>query len=166
MKYVPKNLQPYKRLRDYAGPDYYDYYPVAGQSRDSDVLERSNFRSILKALGGEKNNTINDRTPQGPVLVIRDSHWAVGWVETIYVSKTATATLKKADDIVGGLESYPVVDDDDFSMLEMEEANTTWMECYDLRERIALCAENGLSIFQARLKYCPSNENGEYLCRP
>lgn len=40
MTYAPEHLHPYKRPQFYAGPDYFDYFPFLGQSRDSDALER------------------------------------------------------------------------------------------------------------------------------
>jgi hypothetical protein len=150
-KYVPKYLEIYKRPDSYAGPTHYGYYPVLSQNRDSGCLERSNFRSTLKALGGEGRG----------VQVIRDTHWASGWVETIYVAKTAVKRLQIADKIMSDLEGYPAVDEADFSELETEIQAETWNSYYDLREKIKLCAENGISIFSARQSYPPSRESGE-----
>ena len=109
--YEPKHLKPYERPDSYMGPEYHDYYPVIGQSRDSDALERSNFKETLAALGGESEH----------VLVIRDSHWAVGWVETIYVLKADNEKVEIADRLRGNLENYPVVNEEAFSMAEWEE---------------------------------------------
>jgi len=52
----------------YLGETYYDYYVVLSQHRDSDNLDKSNFASAVKMLGGESDT----------VLIVRASHWAVG----------------------------------------------------------------------------------------
>src|SRR5688500_351957 len=81
-----------------------------GQHRDSDCLARSNFRSALKTIGGEGDT----------VAIERYSHWAVGWTEVILIAPTDTATIARAEAILAALEDYPVVDEDDWSMLEFE----------------------------------------------
>jgi hypothetical protein len=119
--FVPTHLQKWNRQDpagnfgedNYMGAEYNDYYVVGFQTRDSDALERSNFRSMLEALGGEDEDT--------GVIVARSGHWAVGWVEKILVNQNATDKLKIADDIAEGLEDYPVVDEEDFSRVEWEE---------------------------------------------
>jgi hypothetical protein len=108
-------LTRYTRPRDFA--DFSDisraeYFVGVGQHRDSDCLARSNFRSMLRLLGGESDT----------VLVLRDSHWAVGWVETIYIHESNAAALQTADEILTALEDYPVVDESDYSELEWETA--------------------------------------------
>ena len=51
MTYEPKNLERWKRPFCYMGEEWYDYYSAGvGQSRDSDVLERANFKSMIDAL--------------------------------------------------------------------------------------------------------------------
>ena len=54
----------------------FDWFLVFSQNRDSDCLERSNFRSALRLLGGESDN----------VNVIRHGHWACGWIEYLIVN--------------------------------------------------------------------------------
>lgn len=100
----------YTRPQNYCGPDYPTTISVVGQSRDSGLLEQSNFRSALELLGGESET----------VLVVRDSHWAVGWVETLRVELSDKVAIKKACEILAALENYPVVDDDDYSELQYE----------------------------------------------
>lgn len=121
-----------KHIKRWAMPDSYfgetwpDYYSAYGQHRDSDALSRSNFASMLKALGGESET----------VLVVRESHWAVGWVEWIAIHESDEKALTTADAILERLEDYPVVDDDHFSETETEEANETWKNCYDDKGRL------------------------------
>lgn len=127
MTYTPSNLKLWTLPEYYAGDTFYDYYVGPGQHRDSDVLVRSNFASILRDLGGESDT----------VLVIRAGHWAVGWVEFIAIHKDDDTALELADEIAGALEDYPVHDEEHFSELEAEEALQVWQQCYSNEERIA-----------------------------
>jgi hypothetical protein len=113
----------YDNLRRWTMPDHYfgatwpDYYSAGvGQSRDSDALERSNFACMLRELGGESET----------VIVVEESHWAVGWVQWIALHETDAAALAVADRIKGKLEDYPVVDEEHFSDLEWNEAADFW----------------------------------------
>ena len=70
----PKHLERWSMPPSYFGASWADYYSAGvGQSRDSDCLEQSNFALMLEALRGESET----------VIVVRESHWAVGWVEWI-----------------------------------------------------------------------------------
>lgn len=114
------------RPNSYMGPDYYDYYTLpqdCGITRDSDTLARSNYRVALEMLGGESDASETDNPA---VMVIRDSHWAVGWIEYILVHKDATDKVAILIDIVSALDSYPVLDDSDFSQEECNEADETF----------------------------------------
>ncbi len=113
----------------YFGATWEGYYVFLGQNRDSDSLGRSNFTCALEAIGGESEH-------EGGVQVVRESHWACGWIEWIAVPAGPSIALAKALEIVEGLESYPVVNEDHWSEVEMEEANEVWKNCYDVSERI------------------------------
>ena len=68
--------------------EWHSYYSAGvGQSRDSDCLEQSNFAAMLASLGGESET----------VLVVRESHWAVGWVEWIAIHEADEKALAIAD---------------------------------------------------------------------
>jgi hypothetical protein len=123
----------YKAITRWTMPDSYfgetwpNYYSAGvGQSRDSDALERSNFRCMLAAIGGESET----------VHVVREGHWAVGWIEWIAIHQDDTKALEEADAILCALSDYPVIDDMDFSDLESEEANETWRNCYNDSDRL------------------------------
>jgi len=91
--YQPKNIQRWTRPDHYFGKAWPDYFSSGvRQSRDSDALERSNFECMLKALGGESET----------VIVVRETHWAVGWVEWIAIHESDDKALKIADDIQAG----------------------------------------------------------------
>lgn len=94
----------------YLGPDYPNTISVVGRSRDSDIYEKSNFEVALEMLGGESKT----------VQVIRDSHWACGWVETIRVDLKDEKSLKIAIKIIQELDGYPVLDEDHFCEMERE----------------------------------------------
>lgn len=129
--FEPKHLKKWTMPRDYFGATWPNHYSSGcGQSRDSDALERSNFACMLRALGGESD----------VVTVVRESHWAVGWVEWIAIEADGTAesdaALEIADKIKAKLEDYPVVDEEHWSQVEQEDADLIWKNCYSWEERI------------------------------
>lgn len=101
----------WKRPDSYAGPDHDDTIQVIGRHRDSDLLAQSNFEVALDRLGGES----------ATVEVVRDSHWAFGWVETIFVSKKDRKALKEVKGILNSLDDYGALDEDDYFEREQEE---------------------------------------------
>ena len=105
------------------------------RNRDSDCLERSNFRSALKAIGGESEI-------EGGVQVVREGHWAVGWIEWIAIPPGPSVALSKAIEIGESLEQYPVVDEEDFSELENADADEVWKSCYDKEDRVRYIRDN------------------------
>ena len=139
--HIPENLKRWTRPSCYMGAEWPDYFSSGvGQSRDSDALERSNFDAMLKALGGEQSDKEReDPEDEGAALslvrVIRESHWAVGWVEWIAIHESATDALQIADKLKGKLEDYPVIDEELFSEYETTEANEVWKSCYRVKER-------------------------------
>lgn len=124
--YEPTCLKKWTLPSDYSGEHWDGYYVFLGQHRDSDALDRSNFESGLETIGGESDT----------VIVVRESHWAVGWVEWIAIHQDDEKALKVADEIAVALENYPVVDEEHYSQLETEEADETWANCYNEKERI------------------------------
>jgi hypothetical protein len=128
-----KHIKKWTMPTSYAGEVWPDYYSSGfGQSRDSDCLERSNFECALNRLGGESET----------VIVVRESHWAVGWVEWIAIHETDVKTLAIADELREGMESYPVVDEDHWSQVEDDEAQTVWRDCYSAKERLRYVREH------------------------
>lgn len=132
-------------------PEYREWIGFLGQHRGSDCLERSNFRKGLEAIGGEGEN----------VRVERFWHWAVGWVEEIYI-RPGTEEEKRAEEIVEKLEGYPVLDDDDFSSLEQEEADEVWKNCYSVKSRIEYMRENEKQFEFRSFSDMRSQVRGEY----
>jgi hypothetical protein len=93
------------------------------------------------------------------VLVIRDSHFAVGWVESIYVHQSDIAALATADRLLAKLDDYPVVHEDDWSELEYETAAEYWASMR-VKERIEWCKRYDVSIFAARHDWVPDDPQG------
>lgn len=109
-----KYLHLWERPSNYAGPDWSDYYVLFVKSRDDesyDILKLSNFDVALERLGGENE--------KNGVLVIRDRHWAVGWIEYILVHKDSKK-VAEAEKIMKDYDAYPVLDDNHYSEAQEE----------------------------------------------
>lgn len=141
-------LSRWTRPSCYAGAQWPDYYRAGvGQSRDSSALERANFDAMLKALGGERNHPeLADPNDDGAALslvrVVRERHWAVGWVEWIAIHESATDALEIANRIMERFEAYPVIDEMLMSQYEDDEAQTVWRDCYSVKERVKYVREH------------------------
>ena len=103
-------MEKWSRTENYIGESYFDYYVLLSRNRDSGLVEESNFQSALKMLNGESDT----------VKVIRASHWAVGWIEVILIHESDTKSVDKGNEIEESLESYPILDEDDFYERESE----------------------------------------------
>lgn len=147
--YTPENLKRWTLPESYFGAEWREYFVFFGQHRESDSVSRSNFICGLEAIGGESDT----------VQVVRENHWAVGWVEWIAIHQSDAKALKEADEIAGALEGYPIVNDDHHSEMEWNEAQDFWASL-SIRERARLCAESDISIFAARRDYIPPEDNG------
>lgn len=131
--YEPKHLKRWTMPDNYFGEVWPNYYVFLGQNRGSDCLTRSNFMKGLEMIGGEAGE---DDDGISEVAVVRERHWACGWVEWIAIHQDNYTALEIADRIAKDLENYPVIDEDHFSEMEMEEANEIWLKCHSPEERI------------------------------
>jgi hypothetical protein len=128
---MPQHLKRWTMPNCYFGETWPDHYSSGvGQSRDSDSLERSNFACMLSAIGGESET----------VIVVRESHWAVGWVEWIAIHQDDARALEIADGIKGKLADYPVIDENHWSELEWNEAADYW-DSMSPREKVSFAME-------------------------
>lgn len=135
--YTPNHLKRWTMPSHYFGALWPNHYSAGvGQSRGSDCLEQSNFAVMLASLGGESD----------VVTVVRESHWAVGWVEWIAIEADGTPeadkALQAADMAKARLEDYPVLDEEDFSTREHEAVNEAWTNCYSDKERVEYIREH------------------------
>jgi hypothetical protein len=146
-----KHIKRWTMPQDYFGEVWPDYYSSGvGQSRDSSDLEASNFACMLRDLGGETET----------VIVVQESHWAVGWVEWIAIHESDEKACAIADQNNESLEDYPVLDENDWFEREHATVCQVWKECLSIKERVELCRKAGVSIFAARHDYPPSDESG------
>ena len=153
-------LTKWEHPSDYGGHSPDGDYVIAGQSRDSSALERSNYTCILKAL----NEKLAEVAPDDDESVydFRAGHWACGWVETIILKASAPqAVITLAEEIICALADYPVVDEEHFCELEHDEANEYWAN-ESVSGRIDIIKQSGssVSIFAARRDYVPSDDSG------
>lgn len=157
------NLDDYK----WNTPDSYGGYDPVGdivirtQSRDSSLLEQSNYQAIFahlvdfsKQFGepidtGELDATGNLEWRDW-VYDFRAGHWGCGWVETLLVRPDAPQKLlDEVEGILCALADYPVFDEEHYCNLQSEESDKFWLQL-SLDERVELCRDMGCSIFQAR----------------
>jgi len=92
----------------YVGENHFNSFMFLGRNRDSDVLDESNFFVGLDRLGGESET----------VQVIREGHWACGWVEWIKIYASDTVSINKAKNMIDELNDYPCLCEDDYSERE------------------------------------------------
>ena len=124
------SLKPWNRPRHYFGESW-DGWLVGsiGQSRDSDTVEESNFRTVLRRLkevddadtaafiaaGGDER----DEMCCGH-CVVTERHFLCGWVQWIAIPPHAAKSIAVWEEADRKLEDYPILDDEDHSMLEHE----------------------------------------------
>lgn len=147
-----KAIKKWERPDHYAGASWPEYFVFLAQHRDSDSVTRSNFEVGLAKLGGESET----------VVVVRERHWAVGWVEWIGIHESDEAAVQAADEMLCAIENYPVLSDDHLSELEWNEACEYW-ERMGVRDRVEFCRDAGVSIFAARRDYLPEDPTGALL---
>jgi len=133
----------------YFGAEWPEYFVFLSQSRDADALTRSNFECGLESLGGESET----------VIVVREGHWAVGWIEWIAIHESDADAILKAEDMLCALSDYPVLNESHFSELEHSEAENTWQKM-PIKYRVELCQDAGISVFAARHDWIPQCDNG------
>ena len=166
---ISQNMETWNNPGSYGGFSPVNDWVVLGQSRDSDVLDQSNYITVFEALKSKsielecQANGINGEGEDcSMVYDYRASHWACGWVETLLICSNAPQELIDfADEIMAALSDYPVFDESDFSEREWEYATEVWQNCYDTGERIELIKEYGDgNIFAARHDHIPEDPSG------
>jgi len=89
----------------------------------------------------------------------RFGHWGPGWFEVILV-RPGSACARDAEQWESTLADYPVADGELLNQREHEAACEEW-ESMNLRERIATCAQCGVSILAARHDTIPDGVDYE-----
>ncbi len=108
-------------------------------TRDSGVLDQSNWHAQLAALGGESET----------VEIHRFGHWGPGWFEIVLIDPADATAAARAAELTCALADYPIVDEDDHSRREYEAVCEAW-ENMLMPDRIYALSRAGLSIFAAR----------------
>lgn len=127
------HLKRWSRPQCYMGAEWHNWYGSGvGQTRDSSALDRANFDAMWRELSKLPDVDIDG---EAGLRVVRESHWACGWVEWIAIHESNSAALELADSIMAKMEGYPVIDEKLFSQYEDEECAQVWETCYNERER-------------------------------
>jgi hypothetical protein len=122
----------------------------AGVHRDSDALARSNHRVALRLLS-EVDPDEKDHE------VCRFGHWAVGWIDEIIV-KPGTKCATSAETCERRLANYPILDESDHTEEEQTEADETWANCYNDRQRLEYIRDNWSQFEHCHARWYPANE--------
>ena len=130
-----------------------DLYVLLGRNRESDLLTESNWDCALERVGGESET----------VEIVRFGHWACGWIEYLCVRAESEA-YKIAEEIDMELENYPVLDEDELSEREDNEAQRQWKEFYNVTERVAYVRDNPDQFDFVNYKDMFQCISGEYFC--
>jgi hypothetical protein len=103
-----RHLKRWKTPRNYYGESWEGWWAApVGRSRDSNILEESNWIVQL------------ERIPESEtVQVVRESHWAAGWVEWLAIHESDRGALAEAEEVGNKLENYPILDEDHYLELE------------------------------------------------
>ena len=122
-------LEPFRwrSSSNYGGRDLSDHYCVLGRSRDSGLLETSNWE-----VGQTKFKEFDSGWE-----VFGFNHWGVGWIDELMVHEDAPEdVLILAANIRGQLEAYPILDEEDHSRREYESAVENITEAYSSLKRL------------------------------
>jgi hypothetical protein len=113
----------------------HEVYVFHLEHRDSDALSRSNAAVI--------RDRIHPWIEDGKDGIIgRESHWACGWIETLYVRRDSDAG-RVLEQIGEDLEQYPVLDEDLWSRMEHDDCAEVWKNCMDEKERASYLRDAG-----------------------
>lgn len=163
-------IRPWERPDSWAGKPWNGWFVGLGRTRDSDTLTRSNFEVFLKALrelpevlvddtdnaSASYRSEREDWSAVNSVFIVPESHWACGWIDWIAIHPSNEAAMKLADEMLCAIDSYPVLDEDDWSRRE-DEAVLKWWQSESVSWRVELCRDNHESIFAARRDYPPES---------
>ena len=124
---ILKSPTPCDSMSNYIGDVPSDeWLVVLTQNRDSDCMTRTNWEEAKKLLSGCNEEDVE---------VFRFGHWACGWWQAMCARKgSAAEAIGKI--IETKLACYPILNDDTFSELELEEAELVWKNCYNSKERL------------------------------
>jgi len=150
---------------------------VMTRHRDSDALDRTNWdaaaQRLITAAGIERIPDLADVEGTGrfngpgrekipPVYAWEASSSLIGWIRYLMVRADAPPEiLAEAQSIADDLADYPSLDDDAWSQLEWQEAESLWASM-TVRERAEMIRRHSpeTSIFEARRPSIPNDPCG------
>ena len=101
------------------------------KTRDSNLLEESNFQQIKEILGDYAE-------------IFKFNHWACGYFELILVNPNVPDEIKeKCGEILCSLSEYPVLNDNHYSYLQFEKCSEYW-DSLSKEERKTKLRENNV----------------------
>lgn len=118
---------------------YTSHGAVLMMHRDSDVLERSNWRVIVPEMMRFNAPDASEDDNTEDVYVAGARHFLVGWTDTLFVRVRDedggyTPAFRRAWEWSEKLADYPLADEMDYSELESQELEETLTQCYDVPE--------------------------------
>lgn len=134
-------------------------------TRDASTLDRSNWKCFLQLLGGTGAEGANGS--QGVVDGVRieeASHWACGWIQYLIIDPSRKDLVAIAESTIEKLEGYPVLNEEDWSALEDEEAQQVWRDCYRPKERVNYVREHRNQFEFQSLADMIGCIRGKYFC--
>ena len=115
-----------------------------GTNRDAEIITQSNHEYVLKELRKVSGKSVQ---------IMQCSHWAVGWCDHIMVKTTATQTMEKLYELYKRYDDYPILDEDDVTRREVEQANDAY-DSWATFEVNQMARDNDIKALL--------DENGEY----
>jgi len=128
------------------------YIAPCSQSRDSSILEKVNFETM----GGR----VLAASQHDETEIHRFGHWACGWYEMLLIHPDDIPALIVAAELSAALADYPSLNDEAYSMAEIEAAAEYWSRCR-VSDRVEICQRCGISVFAARRDEMPEDSTGE-----
>lgn len=162
-EFIPETLELWELPSHYFGAEWEGWYVFLFRNRDSSIMETMNFDIAFERLKKVFNSELSIDGMES-VQIIRESHWAVGWIEWIAIHSSDIEALKEADKINKKLESYPCLNDDKLSELEDKEAQRVWKENYNNEERLEYIREHRNQFEFYNYSDLISNVRGNSFC--
>lgn len=119
-------LKRWTRPECYVGATWEGWFVFLWQNRESDCLTRSNFQCAMERLKPLSTDLEHEEMPS--VQTVRESHWAVGWVEWIAIHESNKLAIAEAEAMQEEMEGYPVLDETHWSEMEFAEYLEAWKD--------------------------------------
>ncbi|WP_422451933.1 hypothetical protein [Endozoicomonas sp. ALC066] len=139
------DLEQFISPENYSGFEPVGHFYVYSRTRDSGIIENSNYEMILEELTKKWGDVVYD---------YRASHWGCGWVETILMKPDAPEKAQKhLYEILGALSDSPVYCEQDYSERVEDEACDLWYSTSD-SEKEDYCSGVGVDLKNVGMDWC------------